>query len=117
MSNLLAFSLLDCCSFLDARGSVWLEADMRAHLNPTRMEAVAAAAADLIRRLQARCPACAYPDWTAVVREGRSCAWCGGPTVEAWMEEYLCMACGHRAEQYIDPDRKGEPGHCNYCNP
>jgi hypothetical protein len=106
-----------CGSFLDTGGPVWLEADMRAHLNPTRMKAVAAAAADLIRRLQARCPVCAYPDWTAVVREGRPCAWCGGPTVEAWMEEYLCEACGHRAEHCIDPERKGEPGHCNYCNP
>ena len=105
-----------CGSSLDARGSVWLEADMRAHLDPTRMEAVAAAA-DLVRRLQARCPICAYPDWTAQVRDGRPCAWCDGPTVEAWMEEYLCEDCGHRAEHCIEPERKGRPDHCNYCNP
>lgn len=106
-----------CASTLETRGSVWLEADMRANQNPTRMEAVAAAATDLVRRLQGRCPACVYPDWTPQIRDGRPCTWCDGPTVEAWTEEYLCDACGHRAEYYIDPERKGEPGHCNYCNP
>lgn len=106
-----------CIPFIDAGCSVWLEADMRAHLNPTRMEAIAIAAADLVHRLQSRCPVCVYPDWTAVIRDGRPCAWCGGPTVESWIEEYLCKACGHRAQHCINPERKGEPGHCNYCNP
>lgn len=106
-----------CGSHLAARGSVWLEADMRSHLNPTRMRAVAAAAADLVCRVQARCPACAYPDWTPRVLDGRPCSWCDGPTAEAWTEEYLCDACGHRAKHCIDPGRKGEPDHCNYCNP
>lgn len=106
-----------CDPHIAARGSIWLEADMRAHLNPTRMEAVAAAAADLVSRLQARCPACTYPDWTPRLRGGRPCAWCNGPTVEAWIEEYLCEACGHHTERCIEPERKGEPGHCNECNP
>jgi hypothetical protein len=106
-----------CHPYFKARGPIWLEADMRAHLNPTRMEAVAAAAADLVHRLQARCPACSYPDWTPQVRDGRPCAWCDGPTVEAWIEEHLCEACGHRAEQCIEPERKGAPAHCHYCNP
>ncbi|MBU3991264.1 MAG: hypothetical protein KKA12_01705 [Alphaproteobacteria bacterium] len=106
-----------CHSHFEFRGPVWLEADMRAHLNPTRMEAVTAATADLIRRLQARCPTCVYPDWTPQIRDGRPCAWCNGPTVEAWIEEYVCEACGHEEEQCIEPERKGEPGHCHYCNP
>lgn len=96
---------------------VWLEADMRAHLNPTRMGAVAEAAADLARRLQARCPTCTFPGWTPRLRAGRPCAWCNGPTVEAWIEEYVCEACGNRAEYRIEPGRKGDPGHCDYCNP
>jgi hypothetical protein len=106
-----------CHAQFEVGGPVWLEADMRAHLNPTRMQAVAAATTDLARRLKARCPACAYPDWTAKVRDGRPCAWCDGPTAEAWVEEYHCEGCGHRAEQSIEPERKGEPAHCNYCNP
>ena len=106
-----------CTPRLNGPGSVWLETDMRAHLNPTRMEAIGVATADLVRRLQARCPACAYPDWTPQVRGGRPCAWCNGPTGEAWKEVYLCEACGHGAERFIDPERKGEPGHCSYCNP
>lgn len=106
-----------CHAYFKARGPVWLEADMRAHFNPTRMASVAVAAADLVYRLQARCPVCAYPDWTPQVRDGRPCAWCDGPTVESWIEEYLCEACGHRTRQCIEPERKGEPGGCHYCNP
>lgn len=64
------------------RGSVWLEADMRAHLNPTRMEAIARATADLARRLSARCPQCHFPGWIPRRRAGRPCLWCEGPTHE-----------------------------------
>lgn len=106
-----------CGAHIDASGSVWLEADMRAHVNPTRMKAIAAAAADLARRLRALCPACGYPDWIPKTREGRPCAWCGGPTLEAWMEEHGCEECGHRVAHCIDPERKGRPSHCGYCNP
>ena len=90
---------------------------MRAHLNPTRMGAVAEAAADLARRLQARCPTCTFPGWTPRLLAGRPCAWCNEPTVEAWIEEYVCEDCGNRAEYRIEPGRKGDPGHCDYCNP
>ena len=106
-----------CLARFELGAPVWLESDMRAHANPTRMDAVAAATADLVRRLQARCPACAYPDWTPRTAAGRPCAWCNGPTNEAWTEVYLCGACGHRAEQRIAPDRKADPGHCPSCNP
>lgn len=106
-----------CARQIEARGSVWLEADMRAHHNPTRMEAIAAAAADLARRLQARCPTCDHPDWTARTRNGRPCAWCDAPTHEAWLEEYRCDSCGHHTERIIEPERKADPGRCNHCNP
>lgn len=106
-----------CEQAIGARGSAWLEADMRAHMNPTRMDAIAAAAADLARRLRALCPACAYPDWTARLREGRPCEWCETPTLDAWLEEYRCAACGHASQRIIDPDRRAEPRHCSRCNP
>lgn len=106
-----------CESCIGTSGSVWLEADMRADLNPARMDAIAAAAADLVRRLEARCPRCRYPDWTARLRDGRPCACCSGPTIEPWIKEYFCDYCGHREERPIDPERKGEPAQCTYCNP
>ena len=111
-------ALEDACRAQAISGrAIWVEADMRAHLNPTRMDAVAQAAFDLVRRLQARCPACTYPDWTPRLVTGRPCAWCNGPTIEAWIEEYVCEACGNRVENAINPERKGDPGHCGFCNP
>jgi len=106
-----------CESGIETSGSVWLEVDMRADMNPARMDAIAAAAADLVRRLEARCPRCHHPDWTARLRSGRPCACCSGPTIEAFVEEYFCEHCGHFDERPIDPERKGEPAQCTYCNP
>ena len=106
-----------CEAAIKRIGSVWLETDMRAHLNPTRMTAIGKAAGDLLHRLQARCPNCGYPDWVPQVNGGRPCALCKAPTNEAWIEKYLCTACGHREERLIDPERKVEPRHCNFCNP
>jgi hypothetical protein len=98
-------------------GRVWLESDMRAHVNPTRMRAIAFATDDLIRRLLARCPACDFPDWTPRLRQGRPCGECSGPTIEAWVEAHSCANCGHHTERCIDPGRRAEPGHCTTCGP
>lgn len=106
-----------CMAEIKRLGSVWLETDMRAHLNPTRMTSIGKAAGDLLHRLQARCPTCKHPDWVPQVKGGRPCALCRAPTNEPWIENYLCTACGHQEEKLIDPDRKGEPRHCSFCNP
>jgi hypothetical protein len=113
-----AHLLATTCAAQCASGRpVWLEADMRAHFNPTRMAAIAAATDDLIRRLTARCPICAHPDWVPQTTGGRPCKWCGGATIEPWIEAYSCDACGHSAERIVDPDRAGSPAHCGDCNP
>lgn len=106
-----------CHDLIASSGSVWLESDMRAHLNPTRMRAIGAAAEDLLRRLQARCPHCRYPNWIPRLRGGRPCQSCGGPTSEAWTAEFLCEECGYCVEDRIDSERFGAPAHCANCNP
>lgn len=106
-----------CAERILTHGAVSLETDMRAHLNPTRMEAIAQAVQDLARRLQARCPACGWPDWVPEMRAGRPCGWCGEPTGEAWIERFRCEGCGHEAERRIEPERKAAPAHCMECNP
>jgi hypothetical protein len=42
---------------IDICGSAFIEADMRAHRNPTRMAAIERAAQDFVRRYLSRCPA------------------------------------------------------------
>jgi len=96
---------------------LWIETDMRAHRNPRRMAAIERAAVDLARRWAARCPACMRPDFVPRIEPGRPCAWCGGPTAEAWREVAACASCGHQRESVIDPERRADPGSCANCNP
>lgn len=98
-------------------GRVWLETDMRAHRNPTRMRAIGAAARDLAARLGARCPRCATPDFTPRAETGRPCADCGGPTHAVWRMVATCAACGYHDARVDDPERLADPGLCPECNP
>jgi hypothetical protein len=99
-----------------AQGGVWVETDMRAHLNPTRQRVITAAAADLARRLASLCPACGTPGWARVrAIPGRECAGCGAPTSlpRAW--QWGCVACAHGVDEPIA--ELADPGRCDWCNP
>lgn len=99
-----------------ARGGVWVETDLRAHLNPSRQRMIAAAAADLAARLARRCPACGTPGWSRTrALPGRPCAGCGAPTAlpRAWL--WGCVACAHGSEEAVD--EPADPGRCDWCNP
>ena len=100
-------------------GSVLLETDMRAHLNPTRMASLRRLAFRLARRIRSRCPACSAPGWGWMDRiSGLPCRWCGAPTPLTQFELHGCAACGHRQHH---PRRDGmvtaDPGQCPDCNP
>jgi hypothetical protein len=103
---------------LAAHGRVRLEADMRAHVNPTRMRAIARAAEDLARRLEVACPRCGAPGFGEAERlDGRPCRACGAPTHERLGALWRCDTCAHE-ERRLDPDGPGaDPGSCDLCNP
>jgi len=46
-----------------ADGLAWVETDMRAHCNPSRMQAIGELAAKMADRLATPCPACGTPGW------------------------------------------------------
>lgn len=100
-------------------GMAWVEPDMRAHLNPTRMTAIRRLAFKLARRLATPCPACAAPGWgqTGTVK-GLPCELCGAPTNMVRLELFSCAACSHSEER---PRRDGltqtSPQYCPECNP
>ncbi|WP_244466981.1 DUF6671 family protein [Devosia geojensis] len=99
-------------------GAAFIETDMRAHLNPTRMEAIERATRDLVRRFKSRCPACAYPGYDVTERiPGLPCEWCGEPTQVIKAEVSSCAACGHRIERSVGDHPTADPGQCNGCNP
>lgn len=96
----------------------FIEADMRAHCNPTRMKSIERAAFDMIRRWQSKCPTCGYPGWNVARRlPGRKCHWCGNPTRLPATDIYRCNHCSY--ETYDDTPGKGRaaPGACDICNP
>lgn len=95
----------------------FLQTDMRAHRNPTRMAAIGRATRDLVRRFHSRCPACVTPGFdTTERRGGLPCAWCGAPTRIVMAEILSCLACGHRQERVTDA-ASADPAHCDACNP
>lgn len=110
---------LAACRGLDPQGQVWLETDMRAHRNPTRMRAIRRLGVTLVRRLGSACPGCGAPGWGLVAtRAGLPCRDCGLATELVQLEEFGCVACDHRT---LQPRRDGrtaaDPAHCPYCNP
>ena len=99
-------------------GAAFVEADMRAHRNPTRMAAIERAARDLARRFSSRCPNCDHPGFDVVERiPGLPCAWCGEPTSVIMAEVLACQSCGHREERSVATKPAADPGRCNSCNP
>ncbi|MCY7308448.1 MAG: hypothetical protein LH632_20405 [Rhodoferax sp.] len=102
-----------------ADGRARIETDMRAHLNPTRMDMLARLAMRLALRLAAHCPGCSAPGWGRIdVALGLPCELCRMPTQVIAAEVLGCAACGIRE---LQPRRDGmvhaRPAQCVYCNP
>ncbi|MEW5891607.1 MAG: DUF6671 family protein [Pseudomonadota bacterium] len=99
-------------------GLVFLESDMRAHANPTRMANIARATEDLLMKLRSCCPVCGTPGYGLLERvPGLPCADCGAATREVQAEVYGCLKCGQRERRAVAADRAADPGACDYCNP
>jgi hypothetical protein len=97
--------------------AIYLETDMRALYNPTRMAIIEQATQNLIETLQRLCPSCHCPGFTVQKREaGRPCAWCGRPTALIRAEIDACQRCDHQQTRPISPDL-ADPMYCEACNP
>lgn len=101
-----------------ARRQVFVETDLRAHCNPTRMQMIARATEDLLARLRSTCPACGAPGFWLVERiPGLHCADCGAPTREARAEVYGCTQCPYSDTRPTNPGQYADPAVCDWCNP
>jgi hypothetical protein len=100
-------------------GLVFVESDLRAHMNPTRMRTIAAAAEDLVKRLATRCPRCETPGFgreRAIT--GLPCAMCAAPTRQPTAYEFQCVGCGYaEARSSVGADERADPAQCDVCNP
>ena len=98
-----------------ANGRAFLQTDMRAHMNPRRMEIIAGLAARLAQRLSTPCPHCHSPGRGILRREpALPCGNCGAPTALVSLDILGCTACG--AEDPMPRTGTADPAHCPYCN-
>ncbi len=104
---------------LSAQGGAFLQTDMRAHLNPRRMETIGRLAERFAARLATICPVCAAPGWGLLrVETGLPCGWCHGPTLLVKAEIHGCTLCGHEIVQpRVNGPSVADPGQCPGCNP
>jgi hypothetical protein len=103
---------------VDKCGAAFVETDMRAHRNPTRMSAIGRATVDLVRRFRSRCPGCGHPGFDVTERvPGLPCAWCGEPTRLIERKILRCHSCGYHEERSATDKTTADPGQCEGCNP
>jgi hypothetical protein len=77
-------------------GLALMIADMRAHMNPTRMKVLRALGWKLAKRLAHVCPKCGAPGFGFIdSRRGLPCVDCGQPTHYVHFEIDGCNVCGH----------------------
>lgn len=102
-----------------ADGKVWVETDMRAQYNPSRMEAIGELADKLTQRLATSCPKCTAPGWGRIRAEkGLHCEYCDQATEMIAHEIYGCVLCDHTETLPRADGLKTAPQmHCGWCNP
>lgn len=106
------------CAAASAEGFVFVEHDLRAFANPTRMANIGNAASELARRLSSLCPTCGAPGfWITQRTPGLPCRECGAPTRMPAGETLGCLRCNHVEHRQTGDPAGADPQHCDHCNP
>ncbi len=108
-----------CFSKISPVHAVWVETDMRAHFNPSRMRNIRHTATKLARRLSSKCPECELPGFGLTDKEaGLPCANCKRPTLVVGWFIHSCQRCGFRRQiRKYDEQFRADPQYCETCNP
>jgi len=98
---------------------VVIETDMRAHMNPTRMEIIRQLGEKIAKRLKQYCPCCGVPGWGITSqKQGLPCELCRLPTRQILYEIWSCQVCGYSEEKTrSDGKQTSDPMYCHFCNP
>ncbi len=99
--------------------SVYVETDMRAMYNPSRMKVIESAAHKLITKINSSCPQCQFPGFDVVeVIPGLRCEVCHCATNSTLKHKLQCARCKYTEELLYPKGKKVEnPMYCDYCNP
>lgn len=102
---------------LSKKNRVFVEHDLRAFANPTRMKNIKEATKDLMVKLKSYCPKCQTPGFSITRTEaGLPCALCEMPTKQIMAKIHTCLKCDYEKKEMIK-DKKADPSRCDFCNP
>lgn len=98
---------------------VYVETDMRAMYNPTRMENIETTAHKLVTKILNACPKCMTPGFSIInAQKGLPCENCNLPTESTLYYFYQCKHCEYEIKEYYPRKIKFEdPMYCSFCNP
>jgi hypothetical protein len=109
----------DFQSLIGRYGTAYVETDMRAMHNPTRMKVIEKAALKLIEKINSKCDACGTSGFGVTeTKPGLPCEGCRFPTHSTLSFIYKCEHCGFSTEEKYPHKKLAEdPMYCNLCNP
>jgi hypothetical protein len=104
---------------IEKYGEAYIQTDMRAMFNPTRMQQIEKLANKLIQKIKSICPQCDTPGFGITkATAGLPCSLCGNETQSILSYTYTCITCNyHREDKYPHHKMFEEPMHCHFCNP
>ena len=104
---------------LESQKSGYVETDMRAMYNPSRMLVIGETAQLLLQKLNSHCPSCQFPGFSVISAEpGLPCSLCGTPSSAALAHLLVCSHCRHEEKVSFPHGKKTEdPQYCQVCNP
>ncbi|MCE2716205.1 MAG: DUF6671 family protein [Pseudomonadota bacterium] len=107
------------CQKHEFNGKVWVETDMRAQFNPTRMTVIGELAEKLSKRLNTPCPSCYNPGWGNIgIEKGLPCSYCGLETEMTKHEIFGCVKCEYKQiSKPREQQQLADPLYCSFCNP
>lgn len=96
----------------------FVETDMRAMRNPTRMKVIERAAEKLTQKILSLCPSCNHPGFSVQeVERGLPCMQCLLPTKTIKRLIYKCPSCGYHEHKLNSEKSYEDPMYCDICNP
>ncbi len=105
--------------FVDRYGDVYIETDMRASFNPTRMSVIENATKSLIDKINSSCPKChALGFGVTDTILGLPCEICQFPTKSIQSLVFECQKCAFiQYNSYPHSKKVEEAMYCDRCNP
>ena len=106
-------------SLIEKFGTAYIETDMRAMYNPTRMKVIESAVKKLSKKIKALCPVCNMPGFGITdAKEGLPCELCNFPTRSTISYIYSCQKCNYKKDEKYPKGKQTEnPMYCDICNP